>query len=398
MKNKKILFYTILTLLTLSIFALGYLTKLHFELKAGLHTGKSICNLGGSLNCESVNVSAYSSFLNIPISLWGTLTLFITIVFLFLSKNTSSIPTTPFRKIFLTLTYISLTSSIVMAVISTFLLKQFCLFCVSVYVTTFINAILATLLYPPKNESWTTLIADIFEKKSAFFLVLLIPIGSWLTNAVLYDTYKLNDIKQLEAIASAKVAAWKNAPKFDFNLNTGLIQNKQDNSPFTIVEFADFRCPHCKHASPEIQKFVDNNPSVQFIFKFYPLDGVCNPALGPGGSGVSCKLAYLSFCADKIANKGWEAHHAIYDHQEEINSSPNADNTITGIIQTLNLDSEKINQCMNAEDTFKAIQEMAKEGQTAQVKGTPSVFINGKVLEGGQIIQILQAAFNSISQ
>src|SRR5436190_65734 len=44
------------------------------------------------------------------------------------------------------------------------------------------------------------------------------------------------------------------------------------SAPVTIVEWADFECPHCRHAAPLFEKVVEAHPGkVRLVYKFYPL-------------------------------------------------------------------------------------------------------------------------------
>ena len=39
----------------------------------------------------------------------------------------------------------------------------------------------------------------------------------------------------------------------------------------TVVEFFDYRCPHCKASLPAIQSLILQNPDIRFVFKEYPI-------------------------------------------------------------------------------------------------------------------------------
>ena len=49
----------------------GYLTIEYFTLKLGQSSGESLCNISQRFNCEAVTASPFSSFLSIPLSIWG---------------------------------------------------------------------------------------------------------------------------------------------------------------------------------------------------------------------------------------------------------------------------------------------------------------------------------------
>src|SRR5262249_18701251 len=46
------------------------------------------------------------------------------------------------------------------------------------------------------------------------------------------------------------------------------------NAPVTILEFADFECPHCRLVAPQLDAVVEAHKNdVRFVFKFFPLSG-----------------------------------------------------------------------------------------------------------------------------
>lgn len=77
----------------------------------------------------------------------------------------------------------------------------------------------------------------------------------------------------------------------------------------TIVEFADYLCPHCKVAATSLHNFIKQHPDVLLIFKPFPLDGKSNAALAEHkGNGIRCLLPKITFCMEQLEQKGWQAH------------------------------------------------------------------------------------------
>lgn len=57
-----------------------------------------------------------------------------------------------------------------------------------------------------------------------------------------------------------------------------------ETAPYTVVEFADFRCPHCAAASEELAALAKKRSDVKIVYYYYPLGGV-NAEMS-----VSCRL------------------------------------------------------------------------------------------------------------
>jgi protein-disulfide isomerase len=67
----------------------------------------------------------------------------------------------------------------------------------------------------------------------------------------------------------------------------------------TIVEYFDYRCPHCKKADPELMRVAQEDGKVRIVFKDWPIFG--------GASIYAAKMALSS----KYQNKYVEAHKAL---------------------------------------------------------------------------------------
>jgi protein-disulfide isomerase len=53
-------------------------------------------------------------------------------------------------------------------------------------------------------------------------------------------------------------------------------------------------------------------------------------------------------------------------------------------------------ECMGAEDTVNWVKTAAKEGEDAKITGTPTIFVNGKKLDGGQNFMVLKSLYSSV--
>jgi len=79
--------------------------------------------------------------------------------------------------------------------------------------------------------------------------------------------------------------------------------------------------------------------------------------------------------AAKVQGKFWEYHHKLYQNYKSIN-----DAKIQDIAIELNLDMEKFNKDMNSKAIQYIINRDVQNGRKIGVRGTPTVYINGKRL------------------
>ncbi len=132
------------------------------------------------------------------------------------------------------------------------------------------------------------------------------------------------------------------------------------NSKVKVVEFADYRCPHCIITFQTIEKLVEKyKHKVEFTYVDFPL------------SDLSIKIASGGVCSDQ-QKKFWEYYSLAFKANGNLNeSSPEA------FAKELKLDMAKFNACVQAKETTDKVVFGQNEGRRIGVSGTPAVYING---------------------
>lgn len=389
----------ILLAMVFTLFAIGvhlYLNKHHIDLKLGVATTNSVCNVNEKLNCDTAASSPYSELFGIPMALLGAFTNGLLLVFLLLGRyNMTSDSDRTERYTFYLSTFIFVVS-ILMAGISAFVIHSGCPFCIATYALSILTWIVLFAAYRPDLGRLPDDMRDLFTSEKwilGFFIA--IPVLALIVNNMTLDSYGYQEIKR---VSQSSFSTWQAAPQQNFDLENGLrFQNGQDEAKIVIVEFADFLCSHCRTAYPALHNFTKTHPDVKLVFKNFPLDGVCNPAVTHKGDGKRCELSYAALCIEKLNKKGWDAHHYIFDNQESIFSRP-TDQVIEDVCKTTGSDCAQVKACMNTEEIHEAVKKMAMEGEKAQISGTPAIFLNGKVLPGGQLPPVLESTYRAIQK
>ncbi|UOF01928.1 vitamin K epoxide reductase/DsbA family protein [Bdellovibrio reynosensis] len=394
-RNKLLLMSILTTMAAIGVHI--YLTIHFYGIKYGTAEGPSFCNINEVMNCDAVTASKFSAFLGVPIALWGVVTNLVLLYFIFVTRSRLTQDTAKTSRYTFLISLITVVASVVMGLISFTAIGNLCIFCIAAYIFSIIGFVGIWLTTEDLNASNIKEdIKDIFvtERWVAGFLI-AIPAFAFLGNFMYLES---SGLAQLEKVAAEKVAYWQVSPEVKFDMNQGLVLQKgTGEAKMVIVEFADFRCPHCKHAAPTLHSFVNTHPDAKLIFKPFPLDASCNDVI-PRGDGISCGLAASVICAEKMAKKGWAAHDYLFEHQEEIINTQNLDKNMEGLSQGLGLNLEELKSCIKDAATMDSVRSMAKEGATAQIQGTPSVFVNGRLLNGGQLIPVLEAAYKTLKQ
>lgn len=141
------------------------------------------------------------------------------------------------------------------------------------------------------------------------------------------------------------------------------------NAPVTIIEFADFQCPHCGEQAPHLDKFVEaHKQDVRFVFKFYVLGKFPN----------SENAARAAIAAGK-QGKFWEMHRMIFANQQRLDQQG-----LDSIAKELGLDVSRLHADMQLPETQERINKDHKLGEDLKIQGTPSIYINGRSYDGHQ--------------
>jgi len=378
----------------ISILNFIYLSYVHYGTKFGLTEGKSLCNINQKLNCDAVAVSKYASIFDIPISnLGATANLIIAFLLLIfasgLSQNSSKI-----LRYSIWISFFSVVASVVMGLISTFILGTFCLFCVFSYALSFIQFFFILKLQE-QNNLFNHLKEDVSQLFSEYRYVLVffiaVPTIAWLSHSMILSSFGLN---RINIVIQESLETWKTNPQKTFS-EDGIRSSSNPPTKITIVEFADFLCPHCRLASKSMHQFIESRAGVRLILKPFPLDGNCNtePAIQTKGDNVRCQLAYAALCAANLFEKGTETSEAIFERQTSWNRAT-FDQDLEKMLSELKLDSPRIKECMQSSQIHELVLRLTKEG--AGIMGTPTFYVNGKELPHGQFIPVLDSVLNSV--
>ncbi len=143
----------------------------------------------------------------------------------------------------------------------------------------------------------------------------------------------------------------------------GFPSKGKDGAKVTVVEFADYQCPHCKQASDSFKKVSEKfRDKVKFVFLDFPV----HP------SGVSKVVAEGSHCAAE-QGKFWDYHYKAFEGQSSLDKeSP------LKLAKDLKLDEAKFKACLDGSKGKAIVAKSKQEGERIGVSGTPYILINGR--------------------
>lgn len=154
------------------------------------------------------------------------------------------------------------------------------------------------------------------------------------------------------------------------------------NAPVLVIEYGDFQCSHCRNFYATTESLLISNyvESGQVLYEFRPLD-----FLGP----ESALSAEASLCAAD-QNFFWEYHDLIFTNYSTGNTGGYSESSLLSFAAVLDMDQAAFSACLSGGEKSAALAQIRSDASAAGVTGTPSFFINGKLM-GGNI------PFNALS-
>lgn len=392
-KRKKLVYVAFLSTLT-SIGLHIYLSFKYYSLKFGIDSSNA-CNINEKFNCDLASTSQFADIFGVPVATLGALTnagLLILLLNVFMTSTESR------RALYYgyLLSIFTLLVSVVMATLSLVFLNAYCPFCIAAYGLSLITFLCLHLTKDREHKLGTALPYLFTENKGTLYILAAIPLLGLFIN---WNINKRFSSDRLEMYITDSIQAWKSKEAVNFDLSRGLSKGP-DDAKFVIVEFADYLCPHCKHANGPIKTFVNTFNNTRIVFKPYPLDGTCNtsPGLQGAGDGIRCRLSFAAYCAEKLYKEGFRYHDYIFDNQEFFHGVSRNEDVDKKICDVDESRCTQMKECMGSEDALNWVKTAAKEGEDAKITGTPTVFVNGKKLEGGQSFMVLKALYSNLNQ
>ncbi len=146
------------------------------------------------------------------------------------------------------------------------------------------------------------------------------------------------------------------------------------NAPVAVVEFADFQCPFCGRfyqgaAKDIIEKYVKTGKAKLIYHDFAFLGDESNWS------------AQAARCAGD-QGKYWQYHDYLFTHQKGENEGTFAKDNLKSFALEIGLNSSDFNNCLDSGKHAKDVASDTEAGRKLGVTGTPTSFINGKIVQG----------------
>jgi protein-disulfide isomerase len=164
------------------------------------------------------------------------------------------------------------------------------------------------------------------------------------------------------------------------------------DAPITVVEFADFRCPHCQRYTEVVEQVIENHVmtgEAKFEYRFFPTTD---------RQGFTARLVE---CAVEQDANFWEAHDVMFG----LTSRGWTQTSSQEFANILDLNYGELLNCVNSADQ---VDRDARIGVNAGVTGTPAVRvrygdgelqpIGPQYTGGGPPYSVIQAAIERANE
>ena len=151
------------------------------------------------------------------------------------------------------------------------------------------------------------------------------------------------------------------------------------NAPVTIVEFGDLECPSCRAEAPLLRQLIPEMfpNKVRIVFKDYPLESI-HPWARAASIAARCVFR-------QNPQAFWKFYDWDYENQDDI-TVENLKSKVLGWAGGNGINSTQLATCIDSKATDAEVAQNIGEGRAAGVRGTPTLFVNGRKSPSGQLL------------
>ena len=154
-----------------------------------------------------------------------------------------------------------------------------------------------------------------------------------------------------------------------------------EGATVTVVEFADFECPHCAELAVVVRQLAERyGDRVRFYYKSFPLESHRNALMASLASHAAHRQGYF-----------WQMHDLIFTNQRELQNATDANALLLSWAEQIGMNLERFQTDMADPATLAIVNAERQEGLTAGLSATPTLFINGVMVQDGYDIEGLAA-------
>lgn len=142
-------------------------------------------------------------------------------------------------------------------------------------------------------------------------------------------------------------------------------------APAILIEYSDFQCPACAAYQPIVKKIAETyRDKIAFVYRHFPLPQHQNAG----------KAAFAAEAAGR-QGKFWEMHDLIFTKQKDWSEHKKAAELFREYAQSLKLNLKQYDADIKSVAIKAKVESDLRSGAKADIKGTPTFFLNGEILD-----------------
>jgi len=307
--------------------------------------------------------------LNMPVAIWGVIGYLFILILLFWAGSKSAAKVRIWSLIFW-VAFIFSGHSVILALISTYLIRSYCILCIVSY-----GVNLALLFYAwliRRRFSNSGLVENtpkdilfLWKNKAKSILLFVIFFAALIFTWAFFPNY------------------WNfQPPRISADIPTGITASGYpwigaENAALVITEFSDYQCFQCRKMHFFLrQLMIDYPDKIRIIHRHYPMDHEFNPIVREPFHLGSGKLALLAVYAVSI-NKFWQMNDLLYGMAGKKKPISTKE-----LAKALSLDSTDLARALNDRIFRFRVKHDIYSGNKLEITGTPAYVIDGEIYQG----------------
>jgi NhaA family Na+:H+ antiporter len=147
-----------------------------------------------------------------------------------------------------------------------------------------------------------------------------------------------------------------------------------------ILEYGDYECPYSRQAFRTIEQLQAQDASLRFVFRHLPLTSIHSHALAAAG-----------FAEAAAAGLFWTMHDLLFHRQKAL-----GENDLFAYAREVGLDEARLRDDLERDEVWHRVRDDATSAVAAGARGTPTLFLDGRLHTGGYDHGTLRATLDSL--
>lgn len=168
-----------------------------------------------------------------------------------------------------------------------------------------------------------------------------------------------------------------------------------EDAPVTIIEFSDFQCPYCYkfwvETFPQIKSEYIDKGLVKFVYRDFPIPSHVQAQMAAESTECVRGLSEESLKDENF----FKMHDLVFEKIAEWAGNADAKTAFVSFGSSIGIDATALTACLD-NGTYKS--EVADDytaGRSYGISGTPTFFINGKVILGAEDFEYFAQVIDS---